>query len=71
MSNILIIVFIIDTILRGILFNEIGIKWWKAIIPLFNKYALGKEVQDINSYTNLLYILHLLFRCRNVYFTYI
>lgn len=46
MINVLLGIFIVDTILRGILFNEIGIKWWKAIIPLYNKFVLGKEVED-------------------------
>ena len=39
-------VLVLDTVLRCILFKEIGIKWWKGLIPLYNRYELGKTVED-------------------------
>lgn len=39
-------VLLLDAILRCILFKEIGIKWWKGLIPLYNRYELGKAVED-------------------------
>lgn len=33
---------IICTVLRAVIFNQRGEKFWKALIPFYNKYILGK-----------------------------
>lgn len=44
--DIFVIVAVFDTILRGIMFNRLGVKWWKAIIPFYSTYKLGELGED-------------------------
>ena len=40
--ELILIILITCTILRAVIFNQRGEKPWKAVIPLYNKYILGK-----------------------------
>lgn len=41
-SMVILICLVICIVARAIIFNRSGIKWWKSLIPMYNKYLLGK-----------------------------
>ena len=44
--DVFVLVAVFDTVLRGIMFNRLGVNWWKAIIPFYSTYKLGELGED-------------------------